>query len=100
MNQYTLDFSAIGLDSLSVVGGKNASLGEMTRELTATGVRVPAGFALTADAFRAHLDAAGLADRIYPLLDPLDVREVAALADTGRRIRELVRAAPLPDAVA
>ncbi|MFO0573399.1 MAG: phosphoenolpyruvate synthase [Polyangia bacterium] len=100
MNQYTLDFSAIGLDSLSVVGGKNASLGELVRELTAAGVRVPPGFAITADAFREHLRAAGLADRIYPLLDALDVRDVSALADAGSRIRELIRAAPLPDAIA
>lgn len=97
--RYIRDFSAIGLDSLDSVGGKNASLGEMTRELADAGVNVPSGFAVTADAFRTHLADARLADQIYPRLEQLDVADVTALATAGRAIRDLIRAAPLPEAI-
>lgn len=78
------------------VGGKNANLGELVRHCAAAGIRVPDGFALVADAFRRHLRAAGLEAEIYDALDALDIRDIAALARTGRAIRERVRAAPLP----
>jgi len=61
------------------VGGKNASLGEMYRELTAQGVRVPNGFAIAADAFRQALTAAGAWDELHRLLDSLDKSEVRRL---------------------
>ncbi|MDV3237414.1 MAG: phosphoenolpyruvate synthase [Gammaproteobacteria bacterium] len=77
------------------VGGKNASLGEMYRELTAAGVRVPNGFATTADAYRAVLAQDGLATRIQAELEPLDIDDVQALAAAGRRIRGWIEAAPL-----
>ena len=97
---YVLSFSDVGLDDIAEVGGKNASLGEMIRALVPAGVRVPNGFALTADAFRLHLAEAGLADSIYDELDRLDLRDVATLAIVARSIRERVAAAPLPAAVA
>jgi pyruvate,water dikinase len=86
-----LDRSQIGS-----VGGKNANLGELVRELGGAGVHVPSGFALTADAFRRHLRQAGLEDEIYAALDRLDRRDVAELARVGRAIRDKVRGAALP----
>ena len=79
------------------VGGKNASLGEMIGELSAAGVRVPGGFATTADAFREFLVRDGLAERIRRRLAALDVSDVRALAAAGAEIREWMAAAPLPE---
>ena len=79
------------------VGGKNASLGEMIGELSAAGVRVPGGFATTADAFREFLARDGLAERIRQRLAPLDVSDVRALAAAGAEIREWMGVAPLPE---
>ncbi|HEU4697851.1 MAG TPA: phosphoenolpyruvate synthase [Gemmatimonadales bacterium] len=96
---YVLRFDAIDLASLPLVGGKNASLGELLRNLTPLGVRVPDGFALTADAFRLHLQEAGLTPGIYEELERLDAHDLPALAATARAIRERIAAAPLPAAV-
>ena len=98
--RYVVPFEAITLDSLAEVGGKNASLGELLRGLSSRGIRVPGGFALTASAFRRHLEAAGLAESIYTELDRLDLTDVTALAAAGRSIRERVAAAPLPADIA
>ena len=78
------------------VGGKNASLGEMIGELSAAGVRVPGGFATTADAYREFLAREGLADRIRQRLAGLDVSDVRALAAAGGEVREWMAAASLP----
>jgi pyruvate,water dikinase len=93
---YVVPFRDIDLDALPRVGGKNASLGEMLQRLGPLGVRVPDGFALTADAFRLHVREAGIEAEIYGALDRLDPADVDALARTGRAVREKVRAAPLP----
>jgi pyruvate,water dikinase len=95
-----LPFEEIGLDDLAHVGGKNASLGEMTGHLAGTGVRVPPGFAVTARAFREHLGQEGTSAWVYATLKQLDVRDVAALARAGKAIRERVASLPLPLAVA
>jgi len=94
--EYVVRFKDLTLDSIDRVGGKNASLGEMIGALSARGVRVPDGFAVTAGAFRRHLKESGLEDEIYGELDALDVTDVQALAAAGQRIREKVRGAPLP----
>jgi pyruvate,water dikinase len=99
-DQFTLPFSELTLADVPRVGGKNASLGELFHYLIPLGVRVPDGFAITADAFRRHITDAGLADQIYPALERLNVQDVAALAREGARIRTLIRSAPLPDTVA
>src|ERR1700759_1565303 len=78
------------------VGGKNASLGEMISQLTRLGVKVPNGFATTADAFREFLAHEGLADRINGELAKLDVDDVEELARVGNRIRGWVLATPFP----
>ncbi len=88
-------FEELGMGDVPQVGGKNASLGEMYRELTAAGVRVPNGFATTADAYRAVLAQGGLAARIQAELEPLDIDDVQALATAGRRIRGWIEATPL-----
>jgi len=97
---YVLRFDEIDIGDIAQVGGKNASLGEMIRNLKSQGVRVPDGFALTADAFRGHLRAARLEQQIYSALDQLDVTDLRALAQTALAIRRSIREAPLPDAVA
>ncbi|MBM4267761.1 MAG: phosphoenolpyruvate synthase [Deltaproteobacteria bacterium] len=99
MSSLVIPFREASLDLLHVVGGKNASLGEMTRALSEAGVRVPGGFATTAEGFRLHLREAGIEDAIHRALDRLDVKDVAALEAAGREARGLIRSAPLPNAV-
>lgn len=98
--RYVLPFNEVSLADVASVGGKNASLGEMVQNLKRLGIHVPDGFAVTADAFRLHLAKAGIAQEIYQRLDALNVKDVAALAQTGAAIRKLVRQAPLPPEVA
>ncbi len=94
-----LAFREIDLSSLPRTGGKNASLGEMIRALEPRGIRIPDGFAVTADAYRLHLEESGLAEEIYPVLDRLDPTDVEALAETGHRVRDRIRSAPLPESL-
>ena len=84
-------FSEIGLKDLQRVGGKNASLGEMVQHLREAGVKVPDGFATTADAYRRFLATSGLDQRIVDRLQGLDTDDVTALAAAGSEIRTLVR---------
>ena len=101
MNSNVRWFADLGLADLEQVGGKNASLGEMVRNLTNVGVRVPNGFATTADAFRRFVNqpsAAGtvLAEKISVRLADLDTDDVQALAEAGREIRAAVMEQPFP----
>ncbi len=89
-------FSELRLTDVPLVGGKNASLAEMYRELSGAGVKVPNGFATTADAYWALLDENHLRDRITGLLADLDKRDVDALKRCGSTIRSLIRHATLP----
>ncbi|HEB90994.1 MAG TPA: hypothetical protein ENI85_15575, partial [Deltaproteobacteria bacterium] len=70
--RYVRWFRELGTEDVGLVGGKNASLGEMFRELTPKGIRVPNGFAITAQAYRDMLDEAGAWPRLHELLDDLD----------------------------
>ncbi|EAP98102.1 phosphoenolpyruvate synthase [Janibacter sp. HTCC2649] len=90
-------FAELGLGDVEHVGGKNASLGEMVQHLSKAGVRVPDGFATTADAYRRFLSHEGLADRINAILDELDVEDTRALAAAGAEIRHAVEEQPFPD---
>jgi pyruvate,water dikinase len=92
-------FAEVGLGAISEVGGKNASLGEMIRALKPQGVRVPDGFATTAEAYRLFLSSNGLAPELDRALSRLDVSDLAALQAAGRRCREMVLAATLPAAL-
>ncbi|HEY6039567.1 MAG TPA: phosphoenolpyruvate synthase [Kofleriaceae bacterium] len=89
-------FEEIGVEDVAAVGGKNASLGELYRELAASGVRVPNGFAVTADAYRKFLAANRLDEQIREALAGLDTRDLENLRTRGSRVRQLILAAELP----
>ncbi|CBJ51304.1 phosphoenolpyruvate synthase [Ralstonia solanacearum] len=91
---YVLPFEQLRMTDVEVVGGKNASLGEMISQLDGAGVRVPGGFATTALAFRDFLAHNDLTERISQRLASLDVDDVKALAVAGKEIREWVATAP------
>ena len=92
-------FEHLRMTDVEVVGGKNASLGEMISQLAASGVRVPGGFATTAHAFRQFLHEGGLTERIDALLTQLDVDDVRALTEAGAKIRGWVVDTPFPAAL-
>jgi pyruvate,water dikinase len=98
MNQfrYVRFFDEFGIEDVPLVGGKNASLGEMYRKLRAEGLRVPDGFAITADAYRYMLDEAGAWDGLHEALDGVAPADVVGLARAGKRAREIVYGAGLP----
>ena len=89
-------FSEVGLDDLPLVGGKNSSLGEMVQNLSKAGVRVPNGFATTADAYRRFLAHENLAESISAELADLDTDDVQRLAVVGSSIRSAMVAQPFP----
>ncbi|MEJ2291764.1 MAG: phosphoenolpyruvate synthase [Deinococcales bacterium] len=93
-------FQNVGLDDIARVGGKNASIGEMIGNLRQAGVRVPEGFATTAEAFATHVETTGLKQRIASLLEDVDENDVGRLAERGRAVRALVLETPLPEALA
>ncbi len=97
---YIRFFEEFGIDAVPLVGGKNASLGEMYQKLSGQGVRVPHGFAITAEAYKHVLDSAGAWDALHAELDELDPADVTALARKGKRVREIVYGAGLPDDLA
>jgi pyruvate,water dikinase len=87
---------AVGLEAIGEVGGKNASLGEMIRQLSAQGVSVPGGFATTAAAYHHFIEALGLQQQLHAILDGLDSRNISQLQAAGAAARALLLAAPLP----
>ena len=99
MSEYVRFFEEIGTGDVPLVGGKNASLGEMYRSLAAHGVRVPNGFAITSDAYRAVLDKAGAWEPLHAALEGLDPADVADLARRAGLAREIVYGAGLPSAL-
>jgi pyruvate,water dikinase len=96
VTDYIVPFAALGMSDVERVGGKNASLGEMISHLARLGVKVPSGFATTAEAFREFLAHQGLAARIEAALANLDIEDLTALAQAGARIREWILATPFP----
>lgn len=97
MQDYVLWYQQLGMNDVSRVGGKNASLGEMISNLADAGVTVPGGFATTADAFNEFLEQSGINEKIYDLLDALDVSDVKALAAAGKQIRQWIIDTPFQD---
>ena len=89
MEAYVVKLTELGMNDVERVGGKNASLGEMIGNLKELGVTVPGGFATTATAYRDFLAHDGLDKRIAQELATLDVDDVTALADAGRKIGEI-----------
>jgi len=98
--QYIAWLDSIRMSDIDRVGGKNASLGEMITQLSHQGVRVPLGFATTADAFRDFLAQDNLDQRIQAELEHLDIDDVTALAKAGERIRQWILQAVLPPQLA
>jgi len=97
MSDTILPLDKLGMNDVPLVGGKNASLGEMISNLSNLGVSVPGGFATTSMAFNQFLDEAGLTEKIQQTLLALNTDDVNALAKTGQQIRDWVIEAPLPD---
>ena len=95
-NRYVLPLQSLRMADVATVGGKNASLGELISQLAASGVRVPGGFATTAQAFQDFLAANQLVERIEKVLAGVNVDDVTALAKAGAGIRKLVEEAKLP----
>lgn len=96
-NAYVLPFEELRMTDVESVGGKNSSLGEMISQLSATGVRVPTGFATTALAFRDFLKHNNLTERIKERLVNLNIDDVKALALAGAEIRKWIEEAPFQD---
>jgi pyruvate,water dikinase len=93
--RYVISFEELRMTDVEQVGGKNASLGEMITQLSSAGVRVPGGFATTAAAFRDFLNESGLTEKIDESLTALDIEDLEALTETGKRIRQWITDAPL-----
>lgn len=91
-----LKFREVGIQDIALVGGKNASLGEMIQQLTSKGVSVPNGFATTAHAYRYFIESAGLEDRLRMLFADLDVENVEQLQQVGKQARMLMLQTPFP----
>lgn len=94
--QYIRWFNQLSINDIPLVGGKNASLGEMYRQLAEQGVVVPNGFAITAEAYRYLLTQAEAWEKLHAYLDDVDPSDVSDLARRAQLARDLVYAAPLP----
>src|SRR5688572_8259101 len=91
-----IDLSALRMKDVAVVGGKNASLGEMISQLSGAGVRVPGGFATTAQGYREFLAQGGLDRRVAERLRQVDSADIGALVKAGQEIRGWIMAQELP----
>jgi pyruvate,water dikinase len=94
---YVRWFNELTIEDVPLVGGKNASLGEMYRELRPQGIQIPNGFAVTAEAYRYVLDQAHAWEALHQALDDLNPDDVADLARRARKAREIIYAAPFPE---
>ncbi|UPT76587.1 phosphoenolpyruvate synthase [Sulfurovum sp. XGS-02] len=97
MSQYIKWFNELAIEDVDLVGGKNASLGEMYQNLTQEGIRIPNGFAITADAYRFVLDSNDVWGKLHTQLDDLDPDDVTQLQERGKRCREIIHNCTLPD---
>jgi len=97
MFQYIKWFNQLGIEDVNLVGGKNASLGEMYQNLTEEGIRIPNGFAITADAYRTILDSNDVWGELHAQLDTLEPDNVIQLQKRGKRCREIIYECTLPD---
>ncbi|MDD4050056.1 MAG: phosphoenolpyruvate synthase [Candidatus ainarchaeum sp.] len=95
-DKYILWFKEISIEDVPIVGGKNASLGEMYRNLTKKGVSIPNGFAITADAYRYLLEKDKISQEIKSTLKDLDVNNLQQLSEKGSKIRKMIRTAEIP----
>jgi pyruvate, water dikinase len=96
LDRYVIKLDELGMNDVEIVGGKNASLGEMISNLSGLGITVPGGFATTSAAYRDFLSADELDKRINAALNGLDVDDIDALSSAGKSIRDWILATPLP----
>ena len=96
MESYVIKLEKLGMDDVEIVGGKNASLGEMIRNLGGLGVQVPSGFATTSAAYRDFLETDKLGEQIQGALKDLDVDNIDALNEAGHAIRNWITGTELP----
>ena len=97
--RYVIRMEDAGMDDLALVGGKNASLGEMLRELSSKGIRVPTGFVVTAEAYRLFIREAGLDDFIRSSLESLEHGDLRSLESVSAEVRARIKSAPMPPAM-
>ncbi len=97
MSQYIKWFNELSIEDVDLVGGKNASLGEMYQNLTKEGIRIPNGFAITADAYRTILDNNDAWEKLHSQFDDLNPDDVAQLQERGKLCREIIHECTLPD---
>jgi len=97
MFRYIKWFNALSMKDVDLVGGKNASLGEMYQNLTKEGIRIPNGFAITADAYRHILDANDAWKELHEQLDHFDPDDVLQLQERGKKCREIIYHCSLPN---
>jgi pyruvate,water dikinase len=96
LESYVIKLEELGMDDVEIVGGKNASLGEMIRNLGGLGVQVPGGFATTSAAYRDFLETDKLGERIHATLKDLDVDNIDTLNEAGHAIRNWITGTELP----
>jgi len=97
MSQYIKWFNELSIKDVDLVGGKNASLGEMYQNLTKEGIRIPNGFAITADAYKMILDTNDAWEKLHAQFDNFDPNDVAQLQERGKHCREIIYDCTLPD---
>ena len=95
-SKYTRWFEETTIEDVPLVGGKNASLGEMYRELTSKGIKIPNGFSVTAEAYWHTLKAGGILEKLKKTLEGLDTANVADLSKRGKIARDLILGAGIP----
>lgn len=95
--EFILWFDDISIDDVHLVGGKNASLGEMYQHLTAKGVNIPHGFAITAYAYKYLIESTGIDKKVLEILSDLDTHDLRNLQERGRKVRKVIRNAEFPD---
>ncbi len=95
--KYIKFFKELNNKDVPIVGGKNASIGEMFQELVSEGIKVPNGFAITSEAYWYLLDSGSIREKIIDLLDGVDVTEIDVLKTRSKKIRELIFGTPFPD---
>ena len=96
-SKYIRWFEEITIDDIPLVGGKNASLGEMYRELTSKGIKIPNGFSVTAEAYWHVLKAGGILEKLKQTMEGFDVSNVTELAKRGKMARDLILGVGIPD---
>lgn len=98
-NKFTIDLREVGLENLDLVGGKNASLGEMIQNLSGLGIRIPTGFAVTSVAYWAFLDHNNFRDSIRKIINDIDINNLIVLRKGGMQLRQMIRNGKFPAAM-